>query len=592
MKSLPLALAPTFFFALAPASLAQYERAWTFGYDAPSTTDLRMGGLAATPDGGFIATQSTFIPSQGIGEPQAAIVKFSANGDRAWEVLLEGPGTGSNSNFRRIDTAVNDSGQVFVGISSFFEAARVASYSADGTLLWSTFLPGAQGVGAVEVLPGGDVVAAGFFYQGLLYPYVRLTRIDPSGQVVWESETVQMFTSEIQVSPTGRIAAVGPEDWLEDYQWGILAVFEDDGTLAWSNRVAAAGQVLPNGLSGWYEEIDAVTFGASGAVYSATFGVDWTPNGTVPGFALYACSPAGSVTGHTVTSGSGAAYPEAIAVDEAEDVVYVAGWDADCETCTRHAALFAFDLAGNPRWTRRIGPGGMGNGRALAIRTLGEDRVIVSSLVEGGTTGSDVGLYTVFDSAGQTLWSRADAGTFQEDLRFEFGSIVADERQNLFVQHHRGEGVFFQKLVPGAAVGQSVCGPAAANSTGLPGQIAAIGTDIAVDDNLVLTMTDFPPNTFAMVIASRTAGFLPGVGGGQGNLCLANSIGRYDRMEELRRVRLDGTSSFQLDVTRLRESTGPAVGLAGQDWYFQAWYRDANPSVTSNLTNAVQVTLR
>ena len=34
------------------------------------------------------------------------------------------------------------------------------------------------------------------------------------------------------------------------------------------------------------------------------------------------------------------------------------------------------------------------------------------------------------------------------------------------------------------------------------------------------------------------------------------------------------------------------IPIPGQTWNFQAWYRDANPTVTSNFTDAVGITFQ
>jgi hypothetical protein len=32
------------------------------------------------------------------------------------------------------------------------------------------------------------------------------------------------------------------------------------------------------------------------------------------------------------------------------------------------------------------------------------------------------------------------------------------------------------------------------------------------------------------------------------------------------------------------------TAIPGETWYFQAWHRDANPTLTSNFTDAVSIT--
>ena len=52
------------------------------------------------------------------------------------------------------------------------------------------------------------------------------------------------------------------------------------------------------------------------------------------------------------------------------------------------------------------------------------------------------------------------------------------------------------------------------------------------------------------------------------------------------------TGSFQipLDLTMTPTSVGMASVAAGETRYWQIWYRDANPTATSNFTDGVRVT--
>ncbi|MEM1447624.1 MAG: hypothetical protein AAF957_08230 [Planctomycetota bacterium] len=47
--------------------------------------------------------------------------------------------------------------------------------------------------------------------------------------------------------------------------------------------------------------------------------------------------------------------------------------------------------------------------------------------------------------------------------------------------------------------------------------------------------------------------------------------------------------SLAIDLTAIPQATGFATAVAGEDWHFQAWYRDASPSgPTSNFTDGVR----
>ena len=49
----------------------------------------------------------------------------------------------------------------------------------------------------------------------------------------------------------------------------------------------------------------------------------------------------------------------------------------------------------------------------------------------------------------------------------------------------------------------------------------------------------------------------------------------------------DGTIEFSPDLGNLPQGTSI---LPGDTWHFQLWFRDANPQITSNTSDAVAVT--
>lgn len=52
-----------------------------------------------------------------------------------------------------------------------------------------------------------------------------------------------------------------------------------------------------------------------------------------------------------------------------------------------------------------------------------------------------------------------------------------------------------------------------------------------------------------------------------------------------------GTFSLAVDLTSMPTPTGGVAATPGERWYFQAWYRDANPAPTSAFSDAVELTL-
>ncbi|MCP3914275.1 MAG: hypothetical protein GY711_01830 [bacterium] len=140
------------------------------------------------------------------------------------------------------------------------------------------------------------------------------------------------------------------------------------------------------------------------------------------------------------------------------------------------------------------------------------------------------------------------------------------------------------------ALGVSYCGPAALNSSGLPAEISAIGSDIASDHSLTLLADQMPTHQFGFFLAGQTPGYaMPP--SSQGFICLAGTIGRFNRPGEVLSSGVAG--AFCLPVDTLHIPTFPEQSiLAGDTWRFQAWFRDNNPGLTSNFTDAVAITFQ
>lgn len=135
---------------------------------------------------------------------------------------------------------------------------------------------------------------------------------------------------------------------------------------------------------------------------------------------------------------------------------------------------------------------------------------------------------------------------------------------------------------------ESVCGPAVTNSTGGSASLSVRGPLLAGDVSFDLSATDLPPMSFGLFVASRSPGTaMPP--GSQGRLCLGGSIGRF--LDSIQGSGAAGRLSYEVDPTALPLATGMAA-LPGESIYFQLWFRDANPSATSNFSDAARVEFR
>ena len=118
--------------------------------------------------------------------------------------------------------------------------------------------------------------------------------------------------------------------------------------------------------------------------------------------------------------------------------------------------------------------------------------------------------------------------------------------------------------------------------------LLATGTATPTSQDFALRALGLPPGEFVLFLTSATSGNLPGVGGSQGTLCLGSPLGRFAAPGQLTTAGAAGTADLTIDPTNLPLAGGTPIA-PGETWHFQAWYRDANPQPTSNLTDAVAV---
>jgi len=134
--------------------------------------------------------------------------------------------------------------------------------------------------------------------------------------------------------------------------------------------------------------------------------------------------------------------------------------------------------------------------------------------------------------------------------------------------------------------GASYCS-ANPNSTGQPGFIMAVGSNLVARNELDLYAFQLPDHAFGYFIVSPFQAFVPNAGGTQGNLCVGLSTGRF--RSQLANTGTSGNLLVHVDLTALPQPNGTVAVLPGQTWNFQCWHRDANPGATSNFTSAYSI---
>lgn len=139
------------------------------------------------------------------------------------------------------------------------------------------------------------------------------------------------------------------------------------------------------------------------------------------------------------------------------------------------------------------------------------------------------------------------------------------------------------------ATGAPSCGftnycTATVNSTGLVGQLDAVGSSDVIMQDLTLNSSNLPLNEFGYYLMSpaRAAVQLPAPS--EGLLCVGGPLFRLNG--QILHSGATGTMSLALDFNNLPQGQ---VFQAGSTWNFQLWHRDMNPTNTSNTTNAVEV---
>ncbi len=193
-----------------------------------------------------------------------------------------------------------------------------------------------------------------------------------------------------------------------------------------------------------------------------------------------------------------------------------------------------------------------------------------------------------YDAATQT-WSNAMG---LEGPSTNYWSVEAVEASQRVRFGTYGRGIWDLQLIDGSTtVSASYCSPSVPNHSGASATIRAIGSPIAADNSLTLVAESLPPTTFGFFLASRDTGLIFAPGGANGVLCLGGAIGRY--AGSVQNSGAAGQFQLTVDVTALPQPMGSASALAGDEWHFQAWFRDLLSGVpTSNFTDGATVLFR
>ncbi len=137
----------------------------------------------------------------------------------------------------------------------------------------------------------------------------------------------------------------------------------------------------------------------------------------------------------------------------------------------------------------------------------------------------------------------------------------------------------------------SVCNGATVNSLlFVKAGIDLGGSSVASDNVFELTASGIPQSSFGLFLVSRGVGSVTCTGSCVGSLCLdPNDVGRIGPA-----LNAGPDYSFERTLDLTNVPTNPSMpAMAGQSYYFQAWYRDSAGGVpVSRFTDAAAVTFR
>ncbi|MEZ6014376.1 MAG: hypothetical protein R3F49_04630 [Planctomycetota bacterium] len=184
-----------------------------------------------------------------------------------------------------------------------------------------------------------------------------------------------------------------------------------------------------------------------------------------------------------------------------------------------------------------------------------------------------------FDGAGNLWGVHETGGIYRIDIAAATATLVHSTPTYSGLAFARG------------GIGASYCGPAVANSTGVPAELGANGSAFVAMNSFTLEAEHLPLSTFGFFLASRTMGLTANPGGSQGILCLGGAIGRFIGPGQIQSSGATGHIELSPSLAALPTPNGLVPAVAGDTWHFQAWYRDSvQGAATSNFTDGLTVT--
>ena len=151
-------------------------------------------------------------------------------------------------------------------------------------------------------------------------------------------------------------------------------------------------------------------------------------------------------------------------------------------------------------------------------------------------------------------------------------------------------------LFPGGPFTISVCSSTVPTNGpfGLPARLEICGSGEVARNDLTLHATFLAQNALGVFLVSQSRAYVPMAYGGRGTLCLGGDVRRLSGAPFSASSHGCGgwcsyVGSATVDLTTMPTSAGAIAVQPGETWIFQAWFRESNPSPTSNFTDAVAI---
>jgi len=353
------------------------------------------------------------------------------------------------------------------------------------------------------------------------------------------------------------------EIWITDQTADIVHRWSDDGTTYLGEW--GTGRDNIRGIHLDFNRVWLCNFGTGGAGYGFavkeySLGATFIASHTFPG------SPFGIISHNNELLVSDSTNDDIVRVDPATGGVLGLFHDSDGVTGVDFPGQLSKTTAGTILTAGLVTPAGI-----FEYDTLGNQINYFNSTGFGSTPQGVHGLINgnilLGTGSGLLLYDRV-AGTFTTVI----GGIDAN---------------YITPLGAGGSLGTNYC-MAVINSTGTAASMSGSGSLSVAANNLTLRTTGMPQNSFGYFLTGRDAGFVANPGGSQGNLCLSGNIGRYVGPGQIQNSGGSDTISLSVDLSQHPTPSGAVQVVSGETWRFSSWFRDANPTSTSNFADGLE----